>query len=112
MLLHQERPLLSPKPLALSPFVELTKPRITVMVMATAGLSYWMAGGAPGLRLAVLLAAVGFASAAAGVLNQFLERDSDALMARTRKRPLPGGRVRPEAALQFGAGLAVLGLGL
>ena len=91
-------------------YLALCKPRITVMVLATAAFGYGMAGGRPGARLAWMLAGAGLASCAAGCLNQFMERRADALMSRTRGRPLPSGRVAPGRALAFGLRLAAAGL--
>ena len=55
---------------------------------------------------------LGTALAAGGTLtlNQFLERDTDAMMDRTRRRPLPDGRVQPNDALWFGIALTAWGL--
>jgi protoheme IX farnesyltransferase len=50
--------------------------------------------------------------AAANALNMYLERDSDALMARTMYRPLPAGRMDPQVALRFGLGLAAISVPL
>jgi heme o synthase len=99
-------------------FLELTKPRITLMVALT-GLVGFVMGCAGEVRLEPLLVALigtGLVSAGASVFNMLLERDSDALMRRTRGRPLPAGRLRPGEALAFGllltaSGLAVLGFG-
>jgi protoheme IX farnesyltransferase len=102
----------------LADYVELTKPRITTMVVLTALVGFIV--GARGRFPATLLLAtlVGTALVAAGssALNMLLERRTDALMLRTRNRPLPAGRLRPESALGFGlvltsVGLAVLTLG-
>src|SRR5690606_7215632 len=62
-----------------------------------------------------VLLGVGLAAASANTLNAWIERDRDALMERTRERPLPAGRIAPPAALRFGLALgvastAVLGL--
>lgn len=93
--------------------LELTKPRVLALVMVT------MAGGAliapgPADPLTLLAALVGTALAvgSANSLNMYLERDSDALMRRTRMRPLPSGRVQPEVALWFGVVLGVIGLSM
>ena len=95
-------------------FVELTKPRITSLVLVTAAVGY--AVGAPGaingLRFALFLAGTALLCAGASAWNQYLERDTDALMLRTRTRPLPAGRIRPEDGLAFGVALSVLGLAL
>ena len=61
-------------------------------------------------RLLHTLIGTALVTAGASALNQFLERDGDAQMARTRNRPLPSGRLPPLAALLFGIGLALAGL--
>lgn len=96
----------------LSDFWEMTKPGITLMVALTAGLGFLLAGGETfsfALLLYVLLGTA-LVSGGASVLNHVLERDTDALMRRTAERPLPAGRMDPDAALLFGVALAVAGL--
>lgn len=96
---------------------ELTKPRITLLVLFTTLAGLWLAAQGPppmGLLFFTLLG-TGLASSSAGVLNNLLDRDLDAKMARTRGRPLPSGRLTPKAALAFGvslglAALAILGV--
>jgi protoheme IX farnesyltransferase len=93
-------------------FLELTKPRITLMVLITTLVGYYM-GSQNDLQLLVLLhTIVGTALVAAGAsaLNQYLERDLDARMVRTRTRPLPEGRVLPNEALIFSLTLAISGV--
>ena len=71
------------------------------------------AGGWPSLAFACLtLLGICLAAAAANTLNAYLERDLDALMERTRERPLPAGRIAPPAALHFGLALGVVSTGL
>jgi protoheme IX farnesyltransferase len=89
-------------------YLTLTKPRITLLVMATTAFGFKLAGG--GDMSWSLLAGVGLASAACGTLNQWIERDLDGKMTRTAKRPLPAGRVDPRAALAYGLVLAASGL--
>lgn len=93
-------------------FYELTKPGIAGYVMITAGVSAFVAsGGQVALALALhVMAATGLATAGALSLNQWVERDIDAIMVRTRGRPLPTGRVTPMAALAFGTALLIGGL--
>ena len=90
----------------------LTKPRVVVMVLITTVVGYYLGlTGAPDYaRLVALL--IGTAMAAGGTLalNQYWERDVDALMARTRTRPLPDGRLAPLEALLFSAALTAAGL--
>ena len=93
-------------------FCELTKPRIVLMVLVTALVGYYAGSGRVPDYLHLLHRLVGTAFAAAGTLtlNQFLERDTDAMMDRTRRRPLPDGRLQPNDALWFGIALTFLGL--
>lgn len=80
--------------------------------MITAGVSYYVAaqGSADLLPVIHTLVGVGLGTAGALALNQYVERDVDAVMKRTRSRPLPSGRLRPGQALAFGWGLLVAGL--
>jgi protoheme IX farnesyltransferase len=93
-------------------WLELTKPRITSMVVLTALVGYVSASAGPAWTLALLAALVGTGLVAAGAsaLNQVMERDTDALMLRTRTRPLPAGRLGPGEARAFGALLTLSGL--
>jgi heme o synthase len=93
-------------------YVALTKPRVVMMVLVTTLVGYYLGTeGTPSL-LRLLHTLLGTALAAGGTLalNQYLERDLDARMDRTRHRPLPDGRVLPVEALALG--LALLGAGL
>ena len=94
-------------------FYELTKPRIVLMVLITACVGYYAGSGSVPNYLQLLQVLLGTALAAGGTLtlNQFLERDTDAMMDRTRRRPLPDGRLQPNDALWFGIVLTGLGLG-
>ncbi|HYZ89095.1 MAG TPA: UbiA family prenyltransferase, partial [Myxococcales bacterium] len=81
-------------------FVELTKPRITTLVVFTCASGLWLAPGRlPVHTVLFTLAGTVLIVAAANVLNMYLERDSDALMTRTMYRPLPAGRLEPQLAL-------------
>jgi protoheme IX farnesyltransferase len=94
----------------LADYLELTKPRITLMVVLTAAVGYFMASA--GVSVVTLLhVALGTAMVAAGasVLNQVRERDADARMRRTANRAIPAGRVSPHSALLFGVLLGVTG---
>jgi protoheme IX farnesyltransferase len=95
-------------------WVELTKPRITTMVVFTTLVGFVMSapGPVPILALLAALAGTAFVAAGAAVLNQVLERRTDALMLRTRGRPLPAGRVTATEGAVFGWALSALGLGL
>jgi len=93
-------------------YVALTKPRLNFLVVATSAAAYYL--GAPGTleMVSMTYAVIGTALVAGGaaVLNQLYERDTDALMRRTQRRPLPAGRVAAPEARIFGAALAAAGL--
>ncbi len=91
----------------------LAKPRLSGLVVSTAAGGMWLAPGqltAP--RAAALLAGTILVVGAANALNCYLERDVDALMRRTRDRPLPAGRVDPRTALALGLGVAAFSIPL
>lgn len=95
-------------------FVELTKPRVVFMVALTTLAGFYLGSpGAPELGR-MIVAVLGTALAAGGTLalNQYMERDLDARMQRTRTRPLPSGRIGPAGSFVFGTLLLVGGLGL
>lgn len=94
-------------------FFELTKPRIVFMVLVTALVGYYAGSERVLDYFHLLQMLIGTALAAGGTLtlNQFIERDTDAKMERTRRRPLPDGRVQPLDALCFGIILTLAGLG-
>ena len=108
---------LAPAPLAraslstvIRDYVALTKPRIILLLVVTAiGSMFLAARGTPSL-VALTLVTVGGSLAAAGAnaLNQFLDRDIDERMGRTRRRPLPGQRIEPWHALVFGLALNLI----
>ncbi len=91
---------------------ELVKARLSGLVVLTTAAGFYLGSTGPvdwkrGLHT---LVGTGLLAAGAAALNQYLERDTDALMERTRGRPLPAGRVTPAAALLFGAGCVAVGL--
>jgi protoheme IX farnesyltransferase len=93
-------------------FLELTKPRITTLVVITAAVGYAVGakGGFDPAVFMALLFGTAMVAGGASALNQYSERDLDGRMERTRLRPLPAGRLTPAEALAFG--LAVSGGGL
>jgi protoheme IX farnesyltransferase len=95
-------------------YVALTKPRILMLVIFT-GLPALLiaADGWPGTVFAAsVLLGIALAAGAANALNCYIERDLDALMERTRQRPLPAQRLAPVAALGFGAVLSCVATAL
>jgi len=94
-------------------FLALTKPRMVVMILVTTFVGFYLGSTGvvvDGLRLMHTLLGTALAAAGTLALNQFLERDVDAIMDRTRLRPLPEGRLHPGEALAFGTMVAVAGL--
>jgi protoheme IX farnesyltransferase len=93
-------------------FLELTKPRIGVMVLFTVAAGALLAARMPFDVMQLVHALIGTALVAAGAsaLNQWLERGSDALMRRTENRPLPAGRLSSAEVLVFGSALSAGGL--
>ena len=99
---------------ALDPYFELTKPRIVTMVLVTTALGFFVGGHGIDSPLILVMTLLGTALSAggAGVLNHYLERDVDAVMRRTRDRPLPAGKVSPAAALSLGFAMILAGQGV
>jgi len=93
-------------------YFELTKPRILVMVLVTTTLGFLLGSAGHGsfVLLLLTLLGVGAATGGAAVLNNYLERDFDAKMVRTRTRALPAGLIEPPRALSFGVGLVLSGV--
>jgi len=101
-------------------YIELTKPRITWLILMSTGIGYFF--GLPGAGnwwqflksihyLSLLHAIVGTALIASGTaaLNQWYEREADCKMRRTARRPLPSGKMTAQNALAFGVALSVAG---
>jgi protoheme IX farnesyltransferase len=91
-------------------YLELSKARIVMMVLITTAAGYLIAAR-PVDAIILLHTLIGTAMVAAGTnaLNQYIEREHDAKMRRTRLRPLPDGRITPRAALVFSSVIAIVG---
>jgi protoheme IX farnesyltransferase len=89
-------------------FVALTKPRVMTLVVFTGAAGLFAAPVVlhPVLAFTAILC-IALGAGAAGALNQWYEVDLDIRMKRTASRPLPAGRMEPQAALHFGVGLGV-----
>ncbi len=93
-------------------YLELTKPRVMVLVLFTVAVGAWLAPGG-GFNVVLLLHTLlgtTLVAAGASALNQFIERQSDARMRRTENRPLPSGRLQPAEVLTFGISLGLGGV--
>ncbi len=92
--------------------IELVKARLTLLVLLTTAVGFYLGAEGPVNWTALLQTVLGTAAAAAGAaaLNQWWERRLDALMHRTQSRPVPAGRMRPLEALAIGTALSIFGV--
>ncbi len=92
--------------------IVLTKPRVVLMVLVTTVVGYYvgLAGAPDYVRMLHLMIGTLLAASGTLALNQYWEHEVDALMERTRNRPLPDGRLQPLEALVFGSAVTVAGL--
>jgi protoheme IX farnesyltransferase len=101
-------------PARIADYAALAKPRLNVLVVATSAVGYYL--GVPGRldawHMGQAVAGTALVAAGAAALNQVYERDTDAMMRRTRMRPLPDGRVTPAEGRVFGLALSLAGLAL
>ena len=102
----------SSRPSFVSDLAELIKARLTLLVLLTTAVGFYLGAEPPIDYRALFHTVFGTAAAAAGAaaLNQWWERRVDALMRRTRTRPIPAGRMAPRQALMLGAALSVFGV--
>jgi len=95
-----------------SDLAELVKARLTLLVLLTTAVGFYLGADPPVDYMALFHTVFGTAAAAAGAaaLNQWWERRVDALMRRTKTRPIPAGRMAPVQALVLGAALSLFGV--
>src|SRR6476660_3549620 len=97
----------------LADFYELTKPRMNFLVIITTMVGFYMAAAVGQINWLLMLHTLlgtALTAASASALNQLIERRFDALMPRTRHRPLVAGRIAPAEALLFGAAMGIIGI--
>jgi len=99
-------------PSVVADYVTLTKPRLNMLVVMTTVVAYYVGRrtGAPLAELLHTVAGTTLVAAGASALNQVWERDTDKLMRRTRRRPLPNDRLAVAQATGFGVVLTAAGL--
>ena len=99
-------------PSRISAYMELSKPRILSLILVTTALGFFL--GNKGIHdvgaLLITLVGAGLTCAGASALNNYLERDSDSKMTRTKNRPLPRGIISPNNALLFGILMVLIGV--
>jgi len=101
----------SPAATKFSGYVELTKPNVTILIVITTALGYYL-GAHSALRLDILAWTIigsSLVSSGTGALNHFAEEETDRLMNRTRSRPIPTGLISPKNTMQFGMVLILIG---
>ena len=93
-------------------YCELAKSRILVLILVVTAIGYFLGarGQIDSELLVVLLLGTALTCGGSAVLNQYIERDTDRLMERTRRRPLPRGSVSPASALAYGITLVLCGV--
>lgn len=93
-------------------YLRTTKPRVVLLFVVAALAAYLLAGGTQTPAVLALIVGLGAAVGGAGALNNYLERERDRQMERTRERALPAGRVPPGRVLALGFGLIAAGVAL
>jgi heme o synthase len=96
----------------ISSSLQLCRPKIAIFASLSAGFGFFLAGHYDISGIASLLTGVFVLASGASALNQYQESDTDALMIRTKDRPIPSGRIRPLHALFFGIVSTIAGLGI
>ena len=101
----------SPAATKFSGYVELTKPNVTILIVVSTALGYYL-GAHSVLRLDILAWTIigsALVSSGTGALNHYAEEGTDRLMNRTRFRPIPTGLISPKNTMQFGMVLILIG---
>jgi len=95
----------------ISDYIALTKPRLTLMVLLSSAVGFYLAASAAVDLWLFVVTLFGTALVASGsmALNQWMERETDVKMVRTQNRPIPAGRIEPDKALVFGSLASLLG---
>ena len=97
-----------------SAFIELTKPRITILILISTALGYYLAESEMINYLNFFYTILGTAilSGGAGTINHCIEKDLDMLMDRTKSRPIPAGLISIKTALRFGLAQSIIGFAI
>jgi len=90
----------------LADYFELTKPKVQTLLLFTTVTTMEIAGSPPAWKIALTCVGGYLSAGGAGAVNHYYDRDIDANMKRTASRPVPAGRIAPNAALLFGLVLA------
>ena len=101
----------SPATSQLGAFFELTKPRITFLILVSTALGFYLGsqGEINSNQFAVTIIGTFLLAGGAGAINHFVEKDLDKLMDRTQSRPIPAGIISSKSALFFGVSISIFG---
>ena len=101
----------SPATSQLGAFFELTKPRITFLILVSTALGYYLGsqGKINSNQFAFTMVGTFLLAGGAGAINHFVEKDLDKLMDRTQSRPIPAGIISGKNALFFGVSITIIG---
>ncbi|MBX3498810.1 MAG: heme o synthase [Alphaproteobacteria bacterium] len=111
--LHDTGATAARSPSRVADYVALLKPRVMSLVVFTGMVGLWLAPGHINPVLgAVAILAIALGAGASGAINMWYDRDIDAVMTRTRNRPIPAGAVAPDDALGFGVLLSIFSVAL
>ena len=101
----------SPAPSQLGAFFELTKPRITFLILVSTALGFYLGskGKINSNQFALTIIGTFLLAGGAGAINHFVEKDLDKLMDRTQSRPIPAGIISSKNALFFGVSKTIFG---
>ena len=101
----------SPASSQLGAFFELTKPRITFLILVSTALGFYLGsqGEINSNQFAVTIIGTFLLAGGAGAINHFVEKDLDKLMDRTQSRPIPAGIISSKSALFFGVSISIFG---
>ena len=101
----------SPAKNTLAAFFELTKPRITVLILISTALGYYLGESSivDNLKFVYTMIGTALLAGGAGTINHCIEKDLDILMDRTKSRPIPAGIISNQTALYFGLMLSTVG---
>jgi heme o synthase len=105
---REEAPRVAPPARALvtaRDYLTLAKPKVQSLLLFTTATTMYVAGDPSVGRVALTCAGGALSAGGAGAINHYLDRDIDAVMTRTRSRPIPSGRISPRAALIYGVAL-------
>jgi len=97
-----------------SAFIELTKPKITILILVSTALGYYLAenGMMNYLNFFYTILGTAILSGGSGTINHCIERDLDMLMDRTKSRPIPAGLISINTALNFGLSQSIIGFAI